>query len=614
MRKDLYQSILNAQKNNVDTESGIPTQSRRVYGRSFVGDLVGKSQYDKGFISQDWYETTPSDINEYRGQNQPWYDQLGNAGMRTLSELSVGTIKGMTDIPDMLKMLFSEDGMADVATKEFQNEISRSLGETEEQVNEAFPIYRTQHNKGFSPLHFSWWMEGVPSAASTASMFIPIFGSGKIASMIGRYGTKMFTGIKMAKNAEAILSTFVGTTFGNQIETYQQWQPQAIELRDKMIQNGMSEEEADVKIKEEGWKNLVGNLANIPLDMIGAYHMFKPIGGISPLKKDFWKMSGSGPRTIYEKPSVLGTVRKEMIPEAIQESNNYYNQERANRNVDISLGLSTKDYTLSEAMTDPEFWTATAYGGLGSLAFTGASNIGRQVSDNASYLMDSEKMKELSKEQKAKGLNIFSNVGKAFITGETSTETSIYQKQQEILKPIMDNIIKLSDIKNVADMTGDMAVYDQSRAALETEHVLLHMHRGTFGKYMENVDKMQSVLNEQEDYVKKQLEQTPDDVNLQQYLNNIKETKQLVDKSKPELLLKEQDFISAINNHNINDSSRIGEFVRTKSEIRQVKKDMNDALGHANAIYDYDDTTKYLVGTTERMREIQNEIEGLQRR
>ena len=33
MRKDLYQSILNAQKNNVDTESGIPTQSRRVYGR-----------------------------------------------------------------------------------------------------------------------------------------------------------------------------------------------------------------------------------------------------------------------------------------------------------------------------------------------------------------------------------------------------------------------------------------------------------------------------------------------------------------------------------------------------------------------------------------------------
>lgn len=108
--------------------------------------------------------------------------KFGNALAQTLvSEIALGTVLGISD-------LFDAVGQA-VGTSDhnYQNPVSRKLEEWQEAFNnDVTPIY-SRPGSGFGEgTDFGWWMQNIPSIASSLTLLIPSAGGTKLASMVGR--------------------------------------------------------------------------------------------------------------------------------------------------------------------------------------------------------------------------------------------------------------------------------------------------------------------------------------------------------------------------------------------------------------------------------------------
>ena len=69
------------------------------YASQFIGQMgIGESKYDVGFRAYDYTGITPADVNRYRAMNQPKWDQVGNAIVLSANELTVGTLKGISEL------------------------------------------------------------------------------------------------------------------------------------------------------------------------------------------------------------------------------------------------------------------------------------------------------------------------------------------------------------------------------------------------------------------------------------------------------------------------------------------------------------------------------------
>ena len=142
---------------------------------------VAKKYNREGLVwtSRDYYSGS-LDIQLADAQSN--WAKFGNALAQTVvSEIGLGTVLGISD-------LFDAIGQA-VGTSDhnYQNPVSRKLEEWQEAFNnDIAPIY-SRPGSGFGEgTDFGWWMQNIPSIASSLTLLIPAAGGTKLASMIGR--------------------------------------------------------------------------------------------------------------------------------------------------------------------------------------------------------------------------------------------------------------------------------------------------------------------------------------------------------------------------------------------------------------------------------------------
>lgn len=584
---------------------------------------LGESQWDKGFQMYDLRNATPEDVYEHRAQTQGKFSQYGNAMMNLwVGEIGLGTIKAIADMPDIVRVMFGEKGLASLADEDFANIVSQTFGEAKEQLGEAFPIYRTKESQGFSPGHWSWYMEHLPMAGSAVSMLIPAGALGKAAGYIPRLVKLAITGGKVSrvpKTLTAVVSSGVSATTGNFIESYQQLEQQMPELYERLKNTPKkdgtyyNEEEIRDILQDEGWRQWVGNMKNIPLDMLGWFHLFKPLGGANILSKDAWKLLGASSRQILSRSSVRNTIMAEMIPEGVQEGINFFEQEASNRNIDIKLGIKNNPYTYAEAIRDPEFWNATTWGALGSILFTGGQSMLRQISDNYNYNQDVDKFDELNRAQgedmHKRGL--LTNIGRVVVTGQTMSEAEAYIKQQEELIPLYERIDDLSKLKNIAEMSGNSKMYEDVRETLTVAHGLLHMNKGTFREFIKSNEKLENILNGQLSYLNEELEKTPENEEMKEYHGIVSQTLGHVQSSKEILARAEQDYINIHDIMGIRNRDKVNQYVEMQQQIRNTEKHITDILQNANSIYSSDEIFNYMSIENKEVVELMEQVEAI---
>lgn len=154
----------------------------------------------KDLLNQE--RANPEDVLKYEEQGLHWnakdaasgsldiqladaqsnWAKFGNALAQTVvSEIGLGTVLGISD-------LFDAVGQAIGASDHnYQNPVSRKLEEWQEAFNnDVAPIY-SRPGSGFGEgTDFGWWMQNIPSIASSLTLLIPAAGGTKLTSMIGR--------------------------------------------------------------------------------------------------------------------------------------------------------------------------------------------------------------------------------------------------------------------------------------------------------------------------------------------------------------------------------------------------------------------------------------------
>ena len=147
------------------------------------------------------------DIELARRQSN--WEKLGHAIEQTVvNEIVLGTALGFSDLYDIVVgELFKSDN-------NYQNPVSAYLENLQEEFKNNHDIYQDPTKTGWKDWSdFGWWMNNVPSIASSLTLMIPGAGVGKIASLAGKtvgkgirattgFTRKAFKAAKYADKAE----------------------------------------------------------------------------------------------------------------------------------------------------------------------------------------------------------------------------------------------------------------------------------------------------------------------------------------------------------------------------------------------------------------------------
>ena len=142
---------------------------------------VAKKYNREGLVwtPRDYYSGS---LDNQLADAQSNWAKFGNALAQTVvSEIALGTALGISD-------LFDAVGQAIGASDHnYQNPVSRKLEEWQEAFNnDVAPIY-SRPGSGFGEgTDFGWWMQNIPSIASSLTLLIPAAGGTKLASVVGR--------------------------------------------------------------------------------------------------------------------------------------------------------------------------------------------------------------------------------------------------------------------------------------------------------------------------------------------------------------------------------------------------------------------------------------------
>ena len=416
-----------------------------------------------------------SDNEELRAQTQSIWDQWGNAAIRSGSQLVLGTLKAGADIPDLFRAFFAPEGLAALADEEFSNDLSQAIANAMDSIKESTPIYLERDERGFVPWKAAWWANNMESIVTGVSMLVPTMGAAKGATWIAKMVGKAMQGSKsanliMGKHSTAMVGSIIGALYGNAYESMLEMGEVLPGLKETLLQSGKSEEETNKILKEEAGKMYWGNLPNAALDMLGIYQLTKPFGGElveTSIKKRLAK-----------------TTALEVVPEGLQELRNHYVSERSRASVNKIAGLRSTDYSLSEFVNDMNAWTSGFFGALGGAAFAGGANTINQISEN---LSDKEDKRSWNKK-------MFSNVGRATLTGITKGEQKIANKQKEVLDRFAVRQQKLEELKTISELAGNKELYDSVKEEMTFLKGLEHLNLGTFDRFMKHIDSVEAQL------------------------------------------------------------------------------------------------------------------------
>lgn len=142
-------------------------------------DSKTADKYRARGINWNPWENLDSRLAEEQGV----FSKFGNALAQTLvSELALGTIKGFSDLFDLIGQGV---GLAD---GDYSNPVSQLLEEKQEEFRNFAPIYSDQnlHINNGGLLDAGWWASNIPSIISSLTLLLPSSGIVKGASYLGK--------------------------------------------------------------------------------------------------------------------------------------------------------------------------------------------------------------------------------------------------------------------------------------------------------------------------------------------------------------------------------------------------------------------------------------------
>lgn len=157
--------------------------------RSYI-DEATLNKYGKYGLNWNEREASTYSLDQQLADAQSNWSKLGNALAQTVvSEIGLGTLIGITDMFDAIGQAIS------VSDHDYNNPVSRTLEEWQDKFrNEIAPIY-SRPGSGFeNGTDFGWWMQNLPSVASSLTLLIPTdlaFGAVKGIGKALRAGSKI---------------------------------------------------------------------------------------------------------------------------------------------------------------------------------------------------------------------------------------------------------------------------------------------------------------------------------------------------------------------------------------------------------------------------------------
>ena len=193
--------------NDINGKSNNTAYARMLQGfTSYAGSSlynVDKEAYDLDVKRNDVIRnkyTTEEELQKQRAKNQSIGEQFFNfLEQAVVGEVILGSVKGLTDIADMVYNGIAEIGSAikgEERLNDYTNPISLFLENLKNQNEERFAIHQANPGQAFALGDSGWWFNGLTTVASTASLLIPTLTLSKGLSLVGK-------GMKMARLRKA---------------------------------------------------------------------------------------------------------------------------------------------------------------------------------------------------------------------------------------------------------------------------------------------------------------------------------------------------------------------------------------------------------------------------
>lgn len=165
-----------ADTNDVALTNIAQSMARNTYNLGSEEDYNKYTEYD--VYKNPW--NSEEELNLERANNQSAFEQVGNALVQAgVGEVIIGTLEGFGNIADGIINAFTGEQYD-------KNPYTKYMEDIHNKLREEFAIYQRDPNGSFNLTDFGWWMDGLVSAATTASLMLPAAGWAKGLSLLGK--------------------------------------------------------------------------------------------------------------------------------------------------------------------------------------------------------------------------------------------------------------------------------------------------------------------------------------------------------------------------------------------------------------------------------------------
>lgn len=321
---------------------------------------IAPSKYDEGYLFnvKDPYKS----LAKQRARSQSGLAQFGSAlNQAVTGEIIGGTVEGLGYLLDVEQYV----NLAKGTEQEFGNWFSDLGKDLRTWTEEETPIYTDPDQDKFAPGKWSWWMNNLPSVASTLSLMIPSGAAVKGASMLAKglnLSSKVGKGTKWA--AKGITQAVVSRHMENLMEASGTYS----ELYNEAIQEGMSEEDAKRKASIGASSSYNMNWVMLAQD-IPQYLLLSRSFSKASLDNTIATARAMGKSLTPVFGKKAAAIGWDMLTEGGEEAYQYIVGEeakyQAQKAFDPAIQSSLSD-RLSKYFQDGELWTSAFWGALGA--------------------------------------------------------------------------------------------------------------------------------------------------------------------------------------------------------------------------------------------------------
>lgn len=456
---------------------------------------IGKSKFDYDVLPEDilyW-----DNLEKIRSTHQTGIGQLGNAFVNSLAEIVGGTIEGLGYLGEIGKF----NDLISGTEEEFGNAITRFGKSIKDASNTAFPIYTDFEQGKFAPGNWSWWMQNLPSIASTASLMIPsAIATGvlstatktlNIAGKLGRYEKEIGAAAKTL--TQAILSRHME----NMMEASQSFDEiYNYNINELHLKPEDAKKNAAIGAKQVYNRNWVMLLQDIPqyatLFLGGKYLKgMMAAGGEEAVGIE----KALGKSTKNARLNRIATVLGDMVGEGGEEAYQYIVQKEGSYTAQLAIDPNTSKSSFNDRLRDyiddGDLWSSFFFGALGSGVMqvagpaineklTKGSNLNLRIDDVKSW------GPELSRNLKT--------ILAARDLGNTHLTDSVEENGLSNIMAKSSLLGNLGKFREFVEITGEMSTEEATKFGLSENDIQELKNRKE--TYLSKIDRFEQIYND----------------------------------------------------------------------------------------------------------------------